>query len=84
MIEGDKALPPALREALPLLRVRPDRLDFAAGYLDLFDGDPVAPGNVAQRWNGWPGCSGGRVVFGCSGRTRSRSRCSTGAFSMSR
>ena len=49
MIEGDKALPPALREALPLLRVRPDRLDFAAGYLDLLDGDPVESGNLAQR-----------------------------------
>lgn len=49
MVDGEKALPPALREALPLLRVRPDRPDAEDGYLDLLDGTPVRSTNVAQR-----------------------------------
>lgn len=49
MADGEKTLPPALREALPLLRVRPDHPDVEDGYLDLLNGTPVPSTNVAQR-----------------------------------
>lgn len=49
MAVGEKPLPPALREALPLLRVRPVRPDAEDGYLDLRNGTPAAATNIAQR-----------------------------------
>ena len=49
MADGARTLPPALRDALPLLRVRPAFPSAEDGYLDLLDGTPVFASGVVQR-----------------------------------